>query len=294
VSTGGRRLHPAFGTVILLALYPAAATLLSVAALVVVEDGIFADPNLRMASLAPMMALPWLFTIAGCLTIGTWLSGLDRRALGLGRELQWRWLGAGLVDGVLLIGIPATLALLLGGYAVLGEEATAAIAVPTGQAAVRFLPPLCLALLVAALGEELLCRGLLLRYWQPVLGTRGAIVLSTVLFTALHSFNSNLSALGLLGVFLAGALLAVVYVGSSSLLLVTGLHAGWNLSIGVLLGLPVSGFHLPALSRWEVTSPTATFLLGGDFGPEEGPAYQVFLLVIVWLVMWRRRSAAAR
>jgi membrane protease YdiL (CAAX protease family) len=292
VSEGRRLLHPVFGSAVLLVLYPLALAITSLAVQALGVEAQRTDAAGQSTILAPLMVLRWLIVIVGCLTIGTWLSGIDRRRLGLGRPLQWRWLGAGLVDGLLLVLIPALLALSLGGYALLGAEPTARIAVATGPAALPLIAPICLAIGVAAFGEELLCRGLLLRYWQPVVGTRGAIVLSTVLFTALHGFNSNVSTLGLLGIFLAGLLLAAVYVGSSSLLLVTGLHAGWNLCIGVLLGLPISGFYLPALSRWEVTSPTATLLLGGEFGPEEGPAYQVFLLAVALAVMWRRRRAS--
>ena len=197
------------------------------------------------------------------------------------------------MDGVLLVLIPAAAGLLLGGYYLLGADAAAGIGAPTGLDALPVLPALFAAILIAAFGEELLCRGLLLRYWQPVLGTPGAILLSSMLFTAMHSLNSNLSVLGFIGILLAGILLAVVYVGSGSMLLVTGLHAGWNLSISVLLGLPVSGLALPALTRWQVSnSPGAQRLLGGDFGPEEGLAYQGFLLLVTAVVFMKRRKAA--
>ncbi len=74
--------------------------------------------------------------------------------------------------------------------------------------------------------------------------------------------------------------------------MVTGLHAGWNFSISMLIGLPVSGMSLPSLARLEVIQdPMAQQLLGGEFGPEEGLAYQGFLLAVTATVLLKRRIA---
>jgi len=293
--TAGRRLHPAPGTVVLLLTYPAIATLGILAFRGLGGKALLDDPDFVATNLALLLTAPWLIAIPIYLSLGGWLSGLSTDDMGLRRPLRWRWLGAGLVDGVLLILIPAGFAVLLGGYTLLNVDTAAGIEAKTGLAALPRLPTLCAAILTAAFGEELLCRGLLLRYWQPVLGSRSAIILSSLLFTAMHVANENLSVFGILGIFLAGMLLGTVYVGSSSLLLVTGLHAGWNLSTSILVGLPVSGMNLPSLARLEVSnSPLARRLLGGDFGPEEGLAYQAFLLALAASVLLKRRSAVGR
>lgn len=286
----GRRLHPALGTAVLLLVYPLAAGLCSVAALALGGEDMLSDPDFVTRNLAAVVAAPWLIAIPVYVYFGGWLTGVDSLKSGLKSSSRWRWLAAGLVHGVLLVLIPATAALLLGGYQLLSAADIAALSSPTGTQAAPLLPTLCIAFLVAALGEELVCRGLLLRYWQPTLGTRGAVVLSSLLFTAMHSFNTHLSLAGFIGILLAGLLLGAVYIGSGSLWLVTGLHAGWNLSISIVLGLPVSGLSVPAWSRWQVAdSAAAKALLGGEFGPEEGLAYQGFLLLFTAVVWGMRR-----
>ncbi len=210
----GRRLHPALGTLVLLAAHFAASVLLFLAFFIVGGEELLNEPSLMAEHLAPLLAAPWLIAIPFYLTFGAWIAGLSFDSMGLKRPRHWNWLGAGLVDGVLLVLIPAGIALLLGGYSLLDAEATGKIEAATGLASIPSLLPLCAALLIAAFGEELLCRGLLLRYWQPVLGARGAIILSSVLFTAMHLGNENLSVFGILGLFLAGLLLGSVYVGS--------------------------------------------------------------------------------
>jgi len=149
------------------------------------------------------------------------------------------------------------------------------------------------ALAVAAFGEELAFRGVLLPYWQRATSGPAALIVTAVLFVALHGVNPHASLFGWTGIFLAGLWLGVAFQVSGSLWFATGLHFGWNVATSLVLGLPVSGFRLPSLLHWEtIDTPLARRLLGGRFGPEEGVAFHLALtisLVVVLVV-----GAAAR
>ncbi len=86
----------------------------------------------------------------------------------------------------------------------------------------------------SVLTEELLCRGVLLYIMIRQLGTRKAIVLSSLIFALLHWFNSGVwgnvpqMALVFVFTFAMGLLLAYAFTQSKSILLPFAIHLGWN------------------------------------------------------------------
>lgn len=278
-----RRLHPLLGTpafgVVFVAAYALAAlavALVAAADLARVGDPITAETVLAWSQDHILLAalLPALATIPVTWKLGGWMAGLDRADLGLlpGGGSRALLVGVGL-------GLSAVLApVLLGRMAGWMVPSTAPVDATMGAAALHTMAFALAALLVMAFAEELLVRGFLLRYWQPALGIPGAVVLSSLAFTAMHATNPNLSAWGLLGIFIAGVMLAVAFVASGSLWFATGIHLGWNAAASIVLGLPVSGLVLPSLTRWQAAdSETARQLMGGDFGPEEGLLFHLSL-----------------
>jgi membrane protease YdiL (CAAX protease family) len=215
--------------------------------------------------------LQWLAFVPTALWLGRWL-GYDRTSLGLSALRPLNTAGAGLALGVALLLVPASLGRLLGGF----EDAAPLFALPTWVAAAAILA-------VMAMGEEILFRGILLRIWRDRLGDRGALVLTTLLFAALHSGNPNVGVLGVLGVLLAGALLGLAALRSGGLWWPFGIHLGWNAAGGLLLGLPVSGLNLPSPVRWIPASESQS-LWGGAFGPEAGVVFHTALLVGIVIV----------
>ena len=148
------------------------------------------------------------------------------------------------------------------------------------------------ALLLAAYFEELLLRGWIQQDFgrkRPWLG----LLLSSILFGLVHGANPNLLSEGPLGaflalfnIFLAGLLLGSVFLLSGRLWLPTGLHLGWNWTVAVLFGMPVSGFDLPSFFEGRAAEG-AGVLSGGAFGPEASvPALLVLLPVASWTA-WR-------
>ncbi len=228
----------------------------------------------------PLMAAgaSWLLLIPTIRLFGGWLASSTGEDFGVrsGGRVPFV-LGATLGAAMLLL--PAALGSLLGGYA--PADSTA----PTGSGAVPAVLLTLPLLALLAFGEELLFRGFFLRYWRG-LGPMGAVVATAGLFSLVHSVNPNASIAGAAGVVLAGVALGIARLVSGSLWLPTGIHLGWNAATALVLGLPVSGFELPSLLRWQATDGDwARGLLGGAFGPEEGLAYHGAWMAAIVVVL---------
>lgn len=134
--------------------------------------------------------------------------------------------------------------------------------------------------------EELLFRG----YWfwnlREGLNTAWAAGITSALFAAAHWGNPQFSLLPLAGLFLAGMLIAYSALVSRSLWMPIGLHLGWNLIGGLILGYPVSGLQVPSLVQQQLTGPEVW--TGGSFGPEAGLILVPSLLLGAFL-LWSYR-----
>ena len=124
--------------------------------------------------------------------------------------------------------------------------------------------------LIGALVEELLFRGVLFRLIEKMTGTWIALVLSAILFGAIHIANPHATIFSSLAIALeAGVLLALAYVLTRSLWFAIGIHWGWNLFEGPIFGTQVSGGQFTAtVMHAKMSGPT--LLTGGSFGPEAG------------------------
>jgi len=118
-------------------------------------------------------------------------------------------------------------------------------------------------ILVAAMLEELVFRGVLFRMLESTWGTVPALWLSSLLFGLQHVANvegANLvaSMTTVISVMLIGAFWALIFVHTRNLWIVGANHAAWNFAI-MLTGLPLSGLE-------DYNGPD--WLTGGAFGPE--------------------------
>jgi len=126
-----------------------------------------------------------------------------------------------------------------------------------------------LVLLPASLGEELMLRGYLLTIVRETVGTRGAVIGTSVMFGLLHLANPGSTATSLLVVMLAGVFLATVRLALKSLWAAWMAHLAWNWIMAVALHALVSGLEFQSPVYRAVTSGPA-WLSGGEWGPEGG------------------------
>jgi len=143
-------------------------------------------------------------------------------------------------------------------------------------------------LLVAAMLEELVYRGVLFQTLETAWGTVPALCLQAVVFGLVHLenvFAVNGSAWDMVAtvvsVTLLGALWALVFVHFRNLWICGLNHFAWNFTI-LCSGVPLSG-----IDEWRASAPVLTeyrgpdWLTGGVFGPENS----LVTLVVVGLAV---------
>ncbi len=179
-------------------------------------------------------------------------------AFGVGFHERWpRDLGLGVALAGLMLGAFVGIHALTGqlGVRASGEPPAAAIAI-------------MLALLLPAANEELIFRGYPLQVLMKGIGPWPAMIFMSALFGLGHHVNPNATWLGTANTFLAGILLCLAYVRTRSLWFPYGIHIGWNLGLGPILGFPLSGIELSSVWVSEAGGPD--WMTGGAYGPEAG------------------------
>ena len=187
-------------------------------------------------------------------------------------------LGLGLLLGFVLNGACALVAVLEGSFSL------SLVGVNVAGLVVVFL-----AIFVQSSAEELVCRCYL---YQRMLQTTGshvaAVFLNAVFFVLLHLANSGVTVLALVNLALIGILFGLLVWKLDSPWAAFGLHASWNFTQTVLLGLPNSGGSTPFVVFGVApgTTPTAGFAYDPGFGIEGSAMATVVLLVGCALVWW--------
>jgi len=145
---------------------------------------------------------------------------------------------------------------------------------------------------IVAFDEELLSRGYHLQNLEDGINLPWAMLLSSVLFAFMHSYNPNFSFAAWVGLFAAGMFLGLAYVLTRQLWLPIGLHIGWNFFEGTVFGFQVSGLETFRIIEQNVQGPP--IITGGAFGPEAGliliPALGLGTLLIYLYSRCRRSN----
>ena len=133
--------------------------------------------------------------------------------------------------------------------------------------------------------EELLFRGYLFRLSSRIVGSWGALLLTSALFGLAHLANKGATfSSGVTIMLEAGVLLGAAYTLTGRLWLPIGLHIAWNFTEGAVFGMQISGNNAgDSLVRGSLTG--SRLLTGGDFGPEASlVAVAVCFAAAVWML----------
>lgn len=122
--------------------------------------------------------------------------------------------------------------------------------------------------LASGVCEELIFRGGVYRILEDMFGSGAALILSGLMFGAMHLGNPHATLLAGAAIAIeAGILLGAAYAATRNLWLPIGIHIGWNFAEGGIFGASVSGGDtLPGLFNIPLKGPD--WLTGGSFGPE--------------------------
>ena len=182
----------------------------------------------------------------------------------LGFPLRERHLIGRLVLGW-IIGLVVMIAAILGIVAA-GGATVASTHQPLSSAVLHGVGWLGFDLLGSA-GEELLGRAAVLLVAESLIGRKGAVLMSGLLFAGDHLGNPGASNVWLLRLFLQGALLAYAVYRTGSLWWGIGYHAGWNWASAPLFGAAGSGY-LDEGHLLDFTPRGSPWITGGSVGPE--------------------------
>lgn len=135
--------------------------------------------------------------------------------------------------------------------------------------------------LFGAMVEESMFRGYPFQRLMESAGPVAAILILSPLFAAAHfsnPANGGLMSWEFFNTAAVGALFAVAYLRTSSLWMPFGMHFAWNFTLGVVLGLPVSGERLyGVVVRGTATGPH--LLTGGAYGLEGSATGAAVILI---------------
>jgi uncharacterized protein len=238
--------------------------------------------------LGPQLVTPFLAALAGSTVAGMLMVRLvDRRSPGaLGFPLE----PAAARDSLVGLGIGAGL---LGAAVVaLVATGTARWLADTGTVP-EYVAVLALSLaqfVIAAAAEEAVCRGYLFQSLTQGIGAWPAVLVTSALFAGAHLGNDHVDVIAIANIFLAGVMLAVVYLRTRSLWAATAVHAGWNWMMSAVLDFPVSGYQADT-PLYDATELGADWWTGGAFGPEAGLAATLVVLAGTW---WLTRTPLLR
>ncbi|MBI2381660.1 MAG: CPBP family intramembrane metalloprotease [Gammaproteobacteria bacterium] len=242
------------------------------------------DAGIPEAALDP---LPVLFAL-----LVTWAcTRLRREPLSsVGLRLDGRWL-KDLAAGS-LVGLSSMLAI----ATLIGLAGGVSFSLNPGASWSALLSGLYFFVFVALL-EELLFRGFVFQRLVDGIGIWPAQLALALLFAAGHWDNPGMDGittiLASLDIGLGAILYGLAYLRTRSLALPVGMHLGWNLTQGSILGFEVSGLEQTGLFQ-RTLHGESVWLNGGSFGPESSVfAVLVDVAVLVALWRWKGRQGAA-
>jgi len=145
--------------------------------------------------------------------------------------------------------------------------------------------------IIVGFKEELLSRGYSITALNQMKRPWLSVLLSSLMFSALHLLNPNVKALGLINIVFVGILFGYMFVKTNNIWMPIGYHITWNYFQGNVFGFPVSGNEAHGIYNINVLKDN--ILTGGAFGPEAGILTTIVIaigILIVWSMPKREVS----
>ncbi len=151
---------------------------------------------------------------------------------------------------------------------------------------------LLLVVFIQCSAEELTDRVFLYQRLRRVYKSpRIAIVTSALLFSLMHVFNSGVTILSLVNIFLIGLFYALVVYYFDSVWFCFMHHTAWNFTQNIILGLPNSGNVLPySIFKLDTASASDSFTYSKSFGIEGTVLTCIMFVVSIAIVIYLGRK----
>ncbi|MGL5086616.1 MAG: lysostaphin resistance A-like protein [Clostridium sp.] len=133
-------------------------------------------------------------------------------------------------------------------------------------------------------GEEIFGRGYCMSVLKQTRNKWVILIVSSIIFSAMHMSNDGVGVLPLVNIFLVGIVFGYMYMKSSNIWMPIGFHITWNYFQGYVWGFQVSGHEVNGMYKLE--SVSESILNGGSFGPEGGLVVTFILALTFAFVAW--------
>ena len=219
--------------------------------------------------------------LVGLFLYAVWTNLTERRPVAeLSMKRLLPGLGSGFLLGIVYFGCVVGIMALLGAFRITEAHFDAPV----------MLQYLAYFFLVAVF-EEIVFRGVLFRLIDDRWNTAVALIVSALVFGAMHLMNPGATLWSAFAIAVeAGLLFGVVYKCSGTLWVPIGIHWAWNFVQGNVLGFAVSGNPVTdKIFSAIISGPD--WITGGRFGAEASvPAVVVGLLLTVVLLCKCKRD----
>lgn len=146
-----------------------------------------------------------------------------------------------------------------------------------------------IAFILVGFAEEIFGRGYIMSVLRQTRSIPVIIIVSALVFSALHAGNPGVGLLPFVNIALVGILFAYMYLKSGNIWMSIGYHITWNYFQGNIFGFKVSGLDMGSLLATNLGSNKV--ITGGSFGPEGGIVVTlVILLGFVFIKMYYRKT----
>jgi len=167
-----------------------------------------------------------------------------------------KYLLSGTMIGVVLQSLTMLVIVLNGGFEIVSVNPISNVIIPFTIA------------FTVAVFEEILIRGIIFRIIEEQLGSYISLLISAIIFGALHLLNPNSTLISGVCVGIeAGLLLGAAYIYTRNLWFPIAIHFAWNFMQSGIFGAITSGNEKTS-SLLTIKLTGNSFITGGEFGPE--------------------------
>lgn len=135
-----------------------------------------------------------------------------------------------------------------------------------------------------AIFEETLLRGIIFRIVEEKLGSYISLLISAIIFGAVHLLNPDSSVISSICIGIVGFMFGASFIYSRSLWLPIAIHFSWNFVQSGIFGAVTSGNEKTS-SLFNTHISGAELITGGAFGPEGTIQATIFWLLVSIILM---------
>ena len=127
--------------------------------------------------------------------------------------------------------------------------------------------------------EEIVFRGYLMNRIAALKGKWVGVFINSLFFTIFHIAHPSSSYLSSLNIYIIGVVLSLIFWYTDNIIIVGIFHGTWNVIIGVVLGINLSGINISYSIFKIILNSNNKVVIGGEFGIEASIITTIFFVL---------------